>query len=172
MLCLVLWPVLLLSATAAEDEPSVAAPRAKDDPEYQRALAEELRLNPPGDLSERPMRRFVIHPPQRNDRPITAERVVEMVLRPVEKPDTDVATLLSEGAELLAAGRLDLAERCYKEVLMIDPENLKAKAVLYDYTVMRCLDQTGVPWPEIEPHFKALQKRTAGDIIARKEKAE
>ena len=162
MLCLVLWPVFLLSARGAEDEVTVSPPRAKDDPRYQKALAEELRLNPPGDYAERPVRQFAGSPRHM----VTAEQVVEMVLAPVERPNTDVPTLFAEAAKLHREGRTDLATVRYKQVLLIEPENIKAKANLYDIITIWCLSQAGSLQREINKYHEALTKRTEADLIA------
>lgn len=138
--------------------------RAADDPAYQAALEENLKVYPPGDYAERPVRRFVGNPPNADSR-LTAERVVEMVLRPVEVPEKDVSTLFSEAARYFTEGRVDLAEVRYKQVLLLEPENGKAKANLYDLMVISCLNQTGTPRREINKHHDALKAKVAGDIL-------
>lgn len=166
--CLFLIPLMMLSAWAENENASPT--RAEADPAYQAALDANLKIHPPGDYHERPVRQFVGN--ATNERRITAEQVVEIVMRPVEKPDKDVKTLFSEAAEFWVEGRIDLAMKRYKEVLSVDPENEKAKAVLYDYVVILCMDHAGTSQHEINSRYEALKKKVAGDIIAPAEKEE
>ena len=139
------------------------------EPDYQAALEENLKLYPPGDYNEPPVRRFAVNPIDKAIR-ITAKEVVKWVLQPVEMPDKDIVTLFSEAGSYFTAGRFDLAAKRYQQVLLLDSENVKAKAHLYDLTVISCLTQTGTPQREINQHYEALKKRVAADIVVPQEK--
>ncbi len=154
--CFLLASLLLLSAYGAE-------------PDYQRALEENLKVYPPGDYNERPLRRFhnpVVVEERRQSKAegaITAE-----LLRPVEMPDKDMPTLFSEAGLYFGQGRFDLAVKRYKQCLLLEPENLKAKANLYDITMIRCLWEAESS--QFQKKYEELKKRVTEDIVPEEKK--
>ena len=148
-----LVPLLLLSAHGAE-------------PDYQRALEENLKVYPPGDYNDRPVRRF--HNPvaeEVREKSKVEGAITTELLREVEMPDKDITALFSEAGSYSAQGRFALAAKRYKQCLLLEPDNLKAKANLYDITVIRCLYEAESPMQEINRKYEELKKKVSEDIV-------
>jgi len=136
------------------------------DPVYQEAIDAAVKEYPPGDYNSIPVRRFSTNltPEQILNKSKSMETIEFDLLRPVEMPDKDIRTLFSEAALYFTEGRFDLAEKRYKQSLLLEPDNTKAKANLFDIMIIRCLYQTGAQQAIINEKYNELKKGVAKDI--------
>ncbi len=105
------------------------------EPDYDAELKRAMKLYPPGDYDGMPI--------MRSAPIITVEKPVASptfkLLKPVERSEKSLESLLSEAPQFFTNGRTDLAMKRYKQVLLIDPENKDAKSRLYDIILIRTL---------------------------------
>ena len=101
----------------------------QDDAAYQRALERAMRDYPPGDYEGPVVKRFYSVSAIESSAKWTLE---QELLSPVEVPKRDIGILSSEAARYFSEGRWDLAIKRNKQILLVDPENVAAKASLYD----------------------------------------
>jgi len=132
--------------------------------EFQRAI----KLYPPGDYNSVPVMRFS---------PITT--IVKQytpptfdLLAPVETSDKDIKTLFTEAARYFTTGRWDLAEKRYKQTLLLDPDNIDAKAHLYDMLILRSLWSDESRRSEAGKKHSEISKTLSKDIFPAKNKNE
>ena len=134
------------------------------EPDYEAGLQRAMKLYPPGDYNERPVRRF------------EATTVIEKVkveptfdlLELVEISDKDIKTLLSEAASYFTSGRWDLSAKRYRQLLLSDPENIKAKANLYDILVLRAMYSDDSPSNDAAKKHHEMCERFSKDIAPNK----
>ncbi len=138
------------------------------DPAYQKALDESVKQFPPGDYnSPVVVKRFIADPESVGIlRKANSDGAIEReLLQPVEMPEKDTKTLFSEAATYFARGRYDLATKRYKQALLLDSDNINAKANLYDITVIWTMYENGSQQSLINEKYNALKKRVSKDIL-------
>ena len=138
------------------------------DPAYQKALDEAVKQCPPGDYNSPVLRRFTPDPLSvQSFRKSNSEGAIEKeLLQPVEMPDKEIKTLFSEAAMYFTKGRYNLATKRYKQALLLDPENINAKAYLYDITVIRSMHLNGSDQSLLNKEYNALKERISKDFSA------
>jgi tetratricopeptide (TPR) repeat protein len=129
--------------------------------EFQRAI----KLYPPGDYNSVPVMHFSpITTIVKQYKPPTFD-----LLAPVETSDTDIKILFTEAARYFATGRWDLAEKRYKQTLLLDPNNNDAKAHLYDILILRSLWSDESRRSEFGKKHSEISKTISKDILPAKE---
>ena len=101
----------------------------QDDAAYQRVIERAMRDYPPGDYNGHVARRFYSVSAIESSAKWTLE---QELLSPVEVPKREIGILSSEATNYFSEGRWDLAIKRNKQILLVDPENVAAKASLYD----------------------------------------
>jgi len=136
-----------------------------EDSLYQVEFQRAIKLYPPGDYNSVPIMRFS---------PITT--VVKHykppafdLLAPVETTDKDLKSLFTEAARYFTTGRWDLAEKRYKQALLLDENNKDAKAHLYDILILRSLWADETRHSESAKKHAEISKSVSKDIIPTKD---
>lgn len=146
--------LLLLTSAAAQT----------GEPDYDAELQRAMKLYPPGDYNEAPVRRFS---------PTTAIETLKVpatfdLLQPVSPSGKDIPALGSEAAELFTSGRWDLSVKRYRQLLLADPDNTNAKAHLFDILLLRSLYGDAAHREEAARMHREMRERLAREILPRK----
>ncbi|MFZ4780156.1 MAG: hypothetical protein ACOYM3_32775 [Terrimicrobiaceae bacterium] len=157
ILTLFALPLLLFSTYAVETV----------DPAYQDALDKALQVNPPGDYNGPNVRHFPLFTPSpKSNRVSQPLSVMDLyLLKPVDPSDKDIKILFSEAASYFVQGRWDLAIKRYKQSLLQYPENMEAKASLFDILTLQCMYESNAEQGAINKIYDKLKARLSNDII-------
>jgi hypothetical protein len=129
------------------------------DIDYDAELQRAMKLYPPGDYGEIPVRRFF---------PTTEVSKISPridLFSPVEASNKDAKTLSSEAADFFISGRWDLAVKRYKQLLLIEPGNTAAKAHLYDIAQLAELYGDPARRGEAAKKYEAMCEEVSKGIV-------
>ncbi len=131
------------------------------EPNYDAELQRAMRLYPPGDYGQTPVRRFF--PTMVIEKAKVAPSFD--LLEPVAPSNKHNRTLFSEAADYFLSGRWGLSAKRYKQILLTDPENVNAKANLYDIILLRAIYSDDSRHHEAAATHRAMRERLSGDIL-------
>jgi len=137
------------------------------DPAYQDALDKALQVNPPGDYNGPNVRSLSLFTPlpkiNHASKPLS---VIDLYLiKPVDPSDKDIKILFSDAASYFLQGRWDLAIKLYKQSLLLEPENIEAKAYLLDIMILQCMYESEEQQATINRKYDKLKERLSKDIL-------
>lgn len=134
------------------------------EPDYDAELLRVMKVYPPGDYQQRPIQRLV--PVISVEKPVAPP--THSLLEPVERSNKSIEMLSSEAAQLFTTGRVDLAMKRYKQILLLDPENKDAKSRLYDIVVIRTMWQDDVHRSEASKKESEISEQLSKEITPQK----